>query len=100
MANVVVSGRVSESVKRRADAYIRAAGLTVADVVRVVWDNIARTGEVPTACSDAESAETDDPWVRFMHVRGSLSDEPGWLADLSDENVRDMAATERERHYA
>ena len=48
MATAVVSGRVDEKVRQRADAYIRAAGSTPAEVIKVVWENIARTGEVPT----------------------------------------------------
>lgn len=48
MATEVVSGRVDEKVRQRADAYIRAAGSTPAEVIKVVWENIARTGEVPT----------------------------------------------------
>ena len=49
MASVLVAGRVSEECKERADYYIRRAGLTASEVIRIVWENIARTGEVPHA---------------------------------------------------
>lgn len=51
MATKVVSGRVDEDVKRRADAYIKKEGLTPADVIKIVWDTIAETGEIPQKTS-------------------------------------------------
>lgn len=47
MATSLVSGRVSEECKERAAFFIRRAGLTASDVIRIVWENIAATGEVP-----------------------------------------------------
>ena len=47
MGTAVISGRVDESVKERAARYIQAAGLTVGDVIKTVWESIAQTGEVP-----------------------------------------------------
>ena len=47
MATAVVSGRIDESVKRKADAVIRDAGLTTGEVIRRVWKNIALTKTIP-----------------------------------------------------
>ena len=63
MATAVVSGRVDEKVRQRADAYIRAAGSTPAEVIKVVWENIARTGEVP---EEVPAEEPHGTWERFM----------------------------------
>jgi polar amino acid transport system ATP-binding protein len=51
MPTVVVSGRVDEDVKLRADAVIRAAGSSVARVINDVWRSIAESGELPAATS-------------------------------------------------
>lgn len=47
MATALVAGRVDESVKSRADLFIERAGMTSSDVIRIVWGNIAQTGEMP-----------------------------------------------------
>lgn len=90
MATAVVSGRVDEKVRQRADAYIRAAGSTPAEVIKVVWENIARTGEVPT---EEQAEEPRGAWERFMEFRESLSDAEPWLVNLTKEQMRDMIAS-------
>ena len=90
MATEVVSGRVDEKVRQRADAYIRAAGSTPAEVIKVVWENIARTGEVPTG---EPAKELRGTWKRFMEFRESLSDAEPWLVNLTKEQMRDMIAS-------
>ena len=90
MATSVVSGRVDEKIRQRADAYIRAAGSTPAEVIKVVWENIARTGEVP------EVAPVEEPrgaWERFMEFRESLPKAEPWLVSLTKEQMRDMIAS-------
>lgn len=47
MAGTLVAGRVDENTKQKADVFIRRAGMTTSDVIRVVWHRIAETGEVP-----------------------------------------------------
>ena len=89
MATAVVSGRVDEKIRHRADAYIRAAGSTPAEVIKVVWENIARTGEVP------EVVPVEEPrgaWERFMEFRESLPKAEPWLVNLTKEQMRDMIA--------
>ena len=90
MATSVVSGRVDEKIRQRADAYIRAAGSTPAEVIKVVWENIARTGEVP------EVVPVEEPrgaWERFMEFRESLPKAEPWLVSLTKEQMRDMIAS-------
>lgn len=90
MATSVVSGRVDEAVRRRADAYIRGAGTTPAEVIKVVWENIARTGEVPTAGPAAQGA--DDPLAGLAKLRESFG-RSEWLVNLSKDGLREAIAS-------
>ena len=89
MATAVVSGRVDEKIRQRADAYIRAAGSTPAEVIKVVWENIARTGEVP---EEVPTVATQGPMERLAELRESFG-EADWLVNLTKEEVRDMIAS-------
>ncbi|HIZ18319.1 MAG TPA: type II toxin-antitoxin system RelB/DinJ family antitoxin [Candidatus Olsenella stercoravium] len=89
MATAVVSGRVDEKVRQRADAYIRAAGFTPAEVIKVVWENIARTGEVP---EETPAVATQGPMERLAELRESFG-EADWLVNLTKEEMRDMIAS-------
>ena len=92
MATAVVSGRVDEHVRAQADRYIRAAKTTPGDVIRAVWEHIAKTGEVPVA----EPLPADrTTWDQFMAFRDELP-EATWLATLSDQDMKDLIA----RRYA
>lgn len=93
MATAVVSGRVDERIKSRADAFIRAAGLSSGDVIRIVWERIAQTGEVPDALhSGQEPATADDPLERLGELRTTFgaSEE---LVNLTDSQMREMIAS-------
>lgn len=93
MATAVVSGRVDEQVKSRAEAFIRAAGLSTGDVIRIVWERIAQTGQIPDAGDAAERLEASrDPLERLGELRasfGSCED----LVSLDDDQMRDMIAS-------
>lgn len=91
MATAVVSGRVDEKVRQRADAYIRAAGSTPAEVIKVVWENIARTGQVPEA--EEPTTEQRDAWESFMEFRANLPEAEPWLVNLTKEEMRNMIAS-------
>lgn len=95
MATSVVSGRVDDAVRARADAVIRAAGFSVADVIRVVWENIARTGVVPAVEGADQDSPVTDPWDEFMAFRSALPESP-WLATLSDQEMKDVIASRYE----
>lgn len=93
MATAVISGRVDERVKARAEVFIHAAGLSAGDVVRMVWEHIAQTGEVPDAQSVAESAPiAKDSLTRLAELRADFgaSDE---LVNLTDSQMREMIAS-------
>ncbi len=89
MATAVVSGRVDEAVRTRAARYIQQAGMLPGDVIRIVWEHIARTGEVPQ--EDADAAADADRWDQFMSFRDRLP-EATWLATMTDGQMKDMIA--------
>lgn len=102
MATAIVSGRVDARVKERADRSIKAAGTTVGDVIRTVWEHIARTGEVPHA-SPENADGADAAWDALLAVREELShcpasDDP--LAALTDDQLHDMKARDLLERYA
>ena len=93
MATAVISGRVDERVKARAEVFIRAAGLSAGDVIRMVWEHIAQTGEVPDAQDMAEGVSVaKDPLTRLGELRADFgaSDE---LVNLNDSQMREMIAS-------
>lgn len=90
MATTVVSGRVDEMVRRRADAYIRRVGSTPAEVIKVVWENIARTGEVPEETPAEQGAS--DPLETLSELRATFSSSE-WLANLTREGLREVVAS-------
>lgn len=88
MATVVVSGRVEESVKLRADAVIRSAGSTVAAVISDVWQSIAETGQLPSSSAHAdERAEKQAAFSSFMEWFEMLPSQNEGFAHLTDEEI-------------
>ena len=100
MPTVIVSGRVDAAVRDRANAYIHAAGLTTGDVVKRVWENIARTGEVPAQQEMAEP-ESNESFERFMAFCASLpKPKDDWLSTMTDEQMKDLIAAHLLEKYA
>lgn len=92
MASVLVAGRVSEECKERADFYIRRAGLTASEVIRIVWENIARTGEVPRAVESVhdEDAETEEsPLMRRYYELRAATPRCEFLENLTPEGLKE-----------
>ncbi len=92
MATAIVSGRVDEAVKARAAHAIAAAGMSVGDVIKAVWENIAATGEVPQPpARDAGAAAGAERMRAFMRLRAELPAVPE-LVGLSDDAMRELVA--------
>jgi len=88
MATVVVSGRVEESVKLRADAVIRSAGSTAAAVISDVWQSIAETGQLPASSAHAdEQAEKQATFSSFMEWFDALPHQNEDFAVMSDDDI-------------
>lgn len=103
MATAVVSGRVDEEIKRKADIIIERAGKTTGDVIRDIWANIVITGELPTTKQQEEEfLEKRRRFKAFMELVESLPPAPPWFATMTDEEMRDMMVEdmlEKERHF-
>lgn len=69
MPTALVAGRVEIEKKERADYYIRRAGLTTSDVIRIVWTNIADTGEIPQLAAEYDSSNTPSLADRMRTLR-------------------------------
>lgn len=99
MATAIVSGRVDTAIKERAGAYIRAAGLTVGDVINIVWESIASTGSLP----HMEQAAPDEPasaWDAFMAFReatDSPTSDP--IPDMTNRELHEWLGAQRLHDY-
>ena len=88
MPTVVISGRVDEDVKLRADAIIRAAGSSVARVINDVWRSIAISGELPVAPElQDEQAEKRIAFESFMEWFDGLPPQNEAFAHMTDDEI-------------
>ena len=67
MATSVVSGRVDESVRQRADLVMRKAGLKPTDIIQGVWAFMARTGEIPDVVQPAGAADNSPDFLVLLN---------------------------------
>ena len=88
MSTAVVSGRVDERVRQRADVALRKAGLTPTDIIQSVWNEIARSGDVPDIARPGR-AEGDGPAAleRFERFLEKLPPVNPAYADFSDDEI-------------
>lgn len=86
MASYLVSGHVSERCKARADLFIENAGLTADDVIRIVWENIAKTGKVPEPV-EAPPAE-ENPLVKRLEELIATTPRSPYLESLTAADIR------------
>ena len=92
MATAIVSGRVDEAVKARAARHIHAAGMSVGDVIKAVWEHIAETGEVPSPAPATDSAWCQRERLQALRAfRDGLPTKPE-LIGLGDAEMRVLIA--------
>ena len=97
MATAVVSGRVDEAVRQKADNVMRKNGLKPSDVIQNVWNAMAETGEVPeVACPPRNKGEKRSAMDRLESLAENLPPVNPAYADLSDEEI----LAQRVRDYA
>lgn len=90
MSTVIVSGRVDARTREKVAPILKTAGLTQGDVIKVMWENIAATGEVPRPVADSEKTKKQKTaFERFMEFRSSLPPCPE-LENMTDAEMRDM----------
>lgn len=90
MASSLVAGRVDEDVKKRADFAIRRKGLTQAQVIRFVWNEIAATGEVPGAAPAQEAKGSLQERLRALREATPRSEH---LENLTPEMLKEELAS-------
>ena len=88
----VVSGRVDEQVKRAADAYISRSGLTNAEVISAVWNDIARTGRIPVAVHGDAKSRKAEAAARLSDLRDHMPRGTA-LASMTDEEIAEELHT-------
>lgn len=88
MPTAVVSGRVDEDVKRRADIIIRNSGQTVAGVIADVWQGIVETGRLPERPGLAdEQAEKRAAFESFMEWLDGLPPQNEAFVHMTDDEI-------------
>lgn len=88
MATAVVSGRVDDAIRQRADAALRKAGLTPTDIIQNVWAYIAKTGEIPDAAQPAAATDSKkEALSRLDRFLDSLPPANPAYAGWSDDDI-------------
>lgn len=97
MATAVVSGRVDEAVKHRADVVMRKAGLSPTEVIQNVWNSMALTGEVPAEARAASASQAKGGALERLDVfLSSLPPVNPEFAAMSDEELLALKALDNE----
>lgn len=86
MASCLISGHVSEECKERAEVFIERAGLTADDVIRIVWENISKTGMVPEPVEVPPAEE--DPRVKRLKELIATTPRSPYLESLTAADIR------------
>lgn len=88
MPTAVVSGRVDEDLKRKADVIIRAAGTTVGNVINDVWRTIAETGDLPaTPMQVDERLAKREGFDAFVEWFEALPQQNEAYAGMTDDEI-------------
>lgn len=88
MPTAVVSGRVDEDVKRRADVIIRKSGSSVGAVINDVWQTIVETGELPASPSQVQELQSKRAtFGAFMKWFDSLPAQNDAFDGMTDDEI-------------
>jgi len=88
MATQVVSARVDEATKRKADAVIKANNTTPNDVIKQLWETIASTGTIPLD-SGTEQQKFDEQrkFQEFVAFLDTAPEPNPAFAHMNDEEI-------------
>ena len=93
MATAVVSGRVGEAIRPRADIAMRKANLTPTDVIQGVWATMAKTGEVPDIVRPVTAVPKEqEAMARLDRFLNSLPPANSTYAGWSDDDILALRA--------
>lgn len=97
MATAVVSGRVDEAVKHRAEVVMRKAGLSPTEIIQNVWNSMALTGEVPVEARAAGNSLAKRSALERLDVfLESLPPVNGAFAGMADDELLALKALDDE----
>ena len=95
MATVVVSGRIDEELKRRADMIIRREGSSVGNVINDVWQSIVETGHVPQTNSQLKEKEAQQAkFNAFLDWFNALPSQNPAYANMTDDEILAMRVSD------
>lgn len=88
MPTAVVSGRIDEELKRRADVIIRSAGSSVGNVINDVWRSIVETGQLPKTESQIGETESKQcTFNSFLEWFNELPPQNPTYASMTDDEI-------------
>lgn len=88
MASAVISGRVDDGIRRKADVAMRKAGLKPSDIIQNAWALIADAGEVPEVLRSGAGGERGQAGIaRLERFLDSLPPANPAYADLTDDEI-------------
>ena len=96
MQTAVVSGRVNAEVKMRADRIIKKNDLTVAEVIKRVWTEIASSGKLPdVVCSESTESKGTRQFDEFEAFVSSLPSASSEFAEMTEIQMKEMLGGRR-----
>lgn len=100
MATSIVSGRVDSAINQRANSYMHAAGLTVSDVIGMLWNCIAKNKQAQVF--DAGRNQRGGFPHAVFEFCDSLEPLPDteWISNIDDEQMKQLITDHLEDKYA
>ena len=94
MATAVISARVDEGIRQRADLVMRKAGLKPTDIIQNVWAYMATRGEIPDVAKPMDAADDkQEALARLERFIASLPPANPAYAGWTDEQILALKAS-------
>lgn len=91
MATTVISGRVDELVKQRAEAVLAKNGVTANQLIGAIWNQIAQTGTIPISMGEDElRVHRRQRFAEFQAWTKTLPPPNPQYAHMTDEEILDL----------
>ena len=86
MSSTLIAARVDSDIARRTRFFIDRSGVTQADVIRRVWQQISETGVVPTKNESANS--TQESLKNELRALTQIAPKTDFLKNLSPQDLK------------